>query len=110
MKRIFYFITILSLTAGLCCYIFNLKDYDFFVQLTKISNLDFPNPIDNFTALSNATSNLTNINELNLEWYQYIVEFFKWVGTLFYVPILFIKDLILDLFSGFQALIYLLGF
>lgn len=110
MKRIFYYISLLAITCALVGFLFNLQDYDIFRQLDKIASINFPNPLAEFNEIYDATMQLSNINNLDLQWYEYIVFFFKWVGTLFYVPILFFKDLFLDLFGGFQAIIFLLGF
>lgn len=110
MKKIYYYIALIALTAGLVGFLFNLKEYDFFYQLIKVSQIDFPNPLDEFTTIFEETKKLVNFGEGNPEWYEYIVEFFKWVGTLISFPILLIKDLFLDLYGGFQAILYFLGF
>lgn len=110
MKKIFYYIALLSFTAGLVGFLFNLKQYDFFNQLAKISAIDFPNPLDEFTTIYKETQKLMDFGSTNPEWYEYIVQFFRWVGSLITMPILLIKDLFLDLYGGFQAIIYILGF
>ena len=110
MKKIFLFISIFSLTIGLVCFLFNLSDYDLFVQLSKIENLTFSNPINELRDLINEANKLFNFNGQNVAWYEYIPIFFQWVGAIISFPIILIKDIAINIYSGLQAILFLLGF
>ena len=110
MKRIFLFITIASLTIGLVGFLFNLSDYDLFVQLSKIENLTFSNPINELRNLISEANKLFNFNGQNVQWYEYIPIFFQWLGAIISFPIILIKDIAINIYSGLQAILYLLGF
>lgn len=110
MKKIFYAITLFVLTVGLVNYLFNLSEYDFFTQLELISQLDFANPIEEFIELIEDVKSISTWGDLNIQWYEYIVEFFKWLGNILIFPVKLVKTLAIDLYYGLLSVLYLLGF
>lgn len=110
MKKIFYVITLFVLTIGLVNYLFSLGEYDFFTQIELISQLEFANPIDEFINLIEDIKSISNWGELNIQWYEYIVEFFKWFGNILMFPIKLVKTLAIDLYYGLLSVLYILGF
>ena len=110
MKKIFMFITISALVIGLVGFLFNLSEYDLFTQLGKIENLTFSNPISELRDLINEANQLFNFNPQEVEWYEYIPIFFQWLGVILRFPIVLIKDIAINIYSGFQAILFILGF
>ena len=104
------FITIASLVIGLVGFLFNLNEYDLFAQLAKIETLSFSNPISDLRDLIYEANKLFNFNGADVSWYEYIPIFFQWVGTMVQFPIILIKDVAMNLFSGLQAILFILGF
>lgn len=110
MRKVFMFISVSALVLGLVGFLFNLSDYDLFAQLGKIQNLTFGNPITDLRDLINEANQLFNFNGRDIAWYEYIPIFFQWIGTIFRFPIVLIKDIAINIYSGLQAILYILGF
>lgn len=110
MKKIITLIGTLILTIALIGYLFDLPEYSLFAQLEKIQLLDFINPLENLTILINKVADISEWGTLNIEWYEYIVVFFKWLGNLLMIPITLIKDMALNIYYGLQAILIALGF
>lgn len=110
MKRIFLVITTLALTIGLIGFLFNLREYDFMVQLEKISTLEFTNPISELNSIIESAKKLYSFSGQDISWYEYIPLFFKWVGLFATFPIILIKDVALNIYYGLQAVLYFIGF
>ena len=110
MKRIFLVITTLALTIGLIGFLFNLREYDFMVQLEKISTLEFTNPIIELNSIIESAKKLYSFSGQDISWYEYIPLFFKWVGLFATFPIILIKDVALNIYYGLQAVLYFIGF
>lgn len=107
MNKIFLFITTYACVFGLIGFLFNLKSYDLFGQLTKIQALNFVNPLDEFQTLLNAGKQMTSVD---LDWYEYIFAFFNFIISILEFPILVIVDSCIDLALGLQATMYIIGF
>lgn len=110
MKRVFLFISIFALVVGLVGFLFNLNEYDLFAQLSKIEDLTFGDPVSDLRDLINEANNLFNFNAQEVEWYEYIPIFFQWIGVILRFPIILIKDIAINIYSGLQAILFILGF
>lgn len=89
MKRIFAIICPLILIAALIGYLFNLGDYNFFRQLTKIEMINFPNPFKQWETFNTKLDNIIK-STLQLDWstpifkdVHDITDFFSNVGSFF---------------------------
>lgn len=140
MRKLLYIIGFSILAIALCCFIFQTEDYNFFNQLDKISHVEFPNPLTNFT---DNTSKIEAIDIVakSFKWsFDYVevnnpADFFNNVGRFFsglgnglyqlwdllvtilqlmweilIDPIKIIKDLITDLIAIFKVVLLFLGF
>lgn len=117
MKRIYFAIASISLLTALCCYLFHIDNYDFFTQLKKIASIEFPNPleeinnlIDSVNRISPLMGGATEDRFTHFEWFDYLKEFIGWLGLLLTIPLIIIKDFVLNLAYGLMAVTYLLGF
>lgn len=110
MNKILKTLVVVIVVIALVGYVFELGDYDFMRQLKKIALLDFVNPIENLEILINEIIKIKDWGTLNIEWYEYIVVFFEWIGTLLLVPITFIKDLAIDLYLILQSVLIIFNF
>lgn len=59
MKKIFSILVPILITCALIGFIFNLSEYDFFVQIAKIENMTFKNPLDEWNNITRAWDNFT---------------------------------------------------
>ena len=100
MKKLFFWITLLTLTIGLITYLFHLGEYDFMTQIGKVASLEYTNPISDLQDIIEEAYNLFDLDSVDVAWYEYIVVFFQWVGTMFKVPIILIKDVATNLISN----------
>lgn len=89
MKRIFAIICPLILITALVGYLFQLGDYNFFRQLTKIDMINFPNPFKQWETFNNKLTELKDMS-INLDWsfplfkdVHDITDFFSNVGSFF---------------------------
>ena len=110
MKKIFLVITTMALTLGLIGYLFNLKEYDFIIQLEKVTTLEFTNPIADLQSVIADAQQLYSFSGQDISWYEYIPLFFKWVGLFATFPIILIKDVALNIYYGLQSILYFIGF
>lgn len=131
MKKILIWLIPLMCLIALCLFLFNgIEEYDFFIQLDKISKLDFPNPIDEFWKVIdafkkwgdlgwNTTEVLSSGNAWNDfwsnvgQWFQDTANnlggYFTLLFQILIAPVLLVYDLVIDIAKGGQAILTLLG-
>ena len=77
MRKIFFWITLLTLTIGLVTYLFHLGKYDFMTQIGKVASLEYTNPISDMQQIIEEAYNLFDFDTADVAWYEYIVVFFE---------------------------------
>lgn len=110
MKKIIAILGTLIVIIALIGYVFQLENYDFLAQISKISQLKFNNFIDDFNTFYEKLTSITQWNKSSIEWYEYIPKFFNWLGNLIMLPVNTIKNIGLTIFNGLKAVLYLIGF
>lgn len=110
MKKVISLLGVIVVVVALIGYVFQLQEYDFMAQVSKISQLDFNNFVEDFSDFYDAITEITQWNKMDIEWYEYIPKFFNWLGSIIMLPINTFKNIGLTIFNGLKAVLYLLGF
>lgn len=116
MKRLFIWFVPFIFLIALCMYFFSpLEKYDFMVQITKISQLEFTNPLENFADIIEAFQGFGNISfggsdNWFLDAWNAVGQFFTLIWDILKAPILMVYDIVCDIAVGGRAVFILLGF
>ena len=136
MKKILIWLVPFFALTALSIYLFNgIENYNFMTQLKKVSQFEFPNPIDNFWDVIDAfkkwgelgwTSSevISSGNAWNDFWQndfwqnvgQWFVDtgnnlggYFSLIFQILVAPVMFIYDLVMDVAFGAKAILTMLG-
>lgn len=131
MKKIIIWLVPLFCLIALCLYLFNgIQDYNFLTQVKKVSSLDFPNPLDEFWKVVDAFKswgdlgwNTTAVASTGNGWQDFwngvsqwftdtannLGGYFSLIFQILIAPVLLVYDLVVDIATGGQAILTILG-
>lgn len=108
MKVLKWLLPFMVLIA-LCLYLFNIdKEYDFLLQLSLVSKLNWGNPIDDFKTILSNFEKFGNIN-WTVNFWSATASFFKLIGNILKAPVDAIVTIVKDLALGLKAVLIMLG-